>query len=80
MAMTHIGALIRERRIRRGMRVRDLAEAARVSASYIYAIESGNRGNHIEKLAAIARTLNIDPGLLMKMAERTEEYHVRVNA
>jgi len=40
-----------------GLTVKELAKRAKVSASYIYAIESGERGSHIDKLARIAQVL-----------------------
>ncbi len=52
-----LGARVRERRLKLGMSVQELAKKAEVSASYIYAIESGVRGSHIEKLTRIAHSL-----------------------
>ncbi|MHB1627706.1 MAG: helix-turn-helix transcriptional regulator [Bacilli bacterium] len=52
-----LGGRIRERRLMLGLSVKELAKRARVSASYIYAIESGERGSHIDKLARIAQAL-----------------------
>ncbi|PWI57241.1 helix-turn-helix transcriptional regulator [Sulfoacidibacillus thermotolerans] len=52
-----LGARVRERRLKLGMSVQELAKKAEVSASYIYAIESGVRGSQIEKLTRIARAL-----------------------
>lgn len=43
----------------RNMSVRDLASAAGVSVSYIYAIEAGERGSNASKLGKIAKALDI---------------------
>lgn len=55
----HIGDVIRQARSEKGFSVRDLAQQAQVSASYVYAIESGSRGSHIDKLWRIAKALNL---------------------
>ncbi|MCI0182571.1 helix-turn-helix transcriptional regulator [Sulfoacidibacillus ferrooxidans] len=52
-----LGVRVRERRLKLGLSVQELAIKAQVSASYIYAIESGIRGSHIEKLSRVARAL-----------------------
>jgi len=54
---TTLGERIKERRLMLGLTVKELAKRAKVSASYIYAIESGERGSHIDKLARIAQVL-----------------------
>ncbi|WP_367305553.1 helix-turn-helix domain-containing protein [Alicyclobacillus acidocaldarius] len=43
----------------RGLSVRELAERAGVSVSYIYAIESGARGSNAAKLGLIAEALGV---------------------
>ena len=53
----NLGERVRERRLMKGMSVQELAQRARVSASYIYAIEAGARGSHIDKLTRIAQAL-----------------------
>ena len=75
-----IGELVKQKRLLAGLTVRELADRANVSASYIYAFESGLRGAHIEKLARIAKVLQIEPALLMEAAERSEDYQFRVKA
>jgi transcriptional regulator with XRE-family HTH domain len=57
----HPGLHVRIKQLRKaqGMTVRELAERAGVSPSYIYAIESGTRGSQIKKLAAIAKALGV---------------------
>lgn len=46
------------RRLRK-MSVRDLAKAANVSVSYVYAIEAGARGSNASKLGQIAEALDV---------------------
>ncbi|MCY0876891.1 MAG: helix-turn-helix transcriptional regulator [Firmicutes bacterium] len=48
---------VKERRTQAGLSVQELARRAKVSASYIYAIESGARGSHIDKITRIAQAL-----------------------
>ena len=50
---------VRERRLYLDLSVQELAKRARVSASYIYAIEAGSRGSHIDKIARIAQALEV---------------------
>lgn len=52
-----LGQRVKERRLSLGLTVQELAGRARVSASYIYAIEAGVRGSHVDKLARIAKAL-----------------------
>ena len=56
----HIGVLIQNKRKEMGIGVHELARLAQVSASYIYAIESGKRGRHFDKLLRIANVLGMD--------------------
>lgn len=53
-----LGQRVKERRLMLGLSVQELAKRARVSASYIYAIEAGVRGSHVDKIARIAQALN----------------------
>ncbi len=56
--------LLRRTRRERGMTVRDLAEAAGVSPSYISLIEHGKKVPDAGTIERIGRVLGIDPGLL----------------
>lgn len=67
--MNHIGMAIKKRRLMMGMRVKELADAAQVSASYIYAIESHQRGKHLEKLLRIARVLKLECHEIIELFE-----------
>ena len=53
-----LGQRVHELRMKKGLSVQELARMAEVSASYIYAIEAGARGSHIDKLTRIARILD----------------------
>lgn len=55
----NLGRKVKKLRTQRGLTVKQLAEKAGVSASYIYAIESGTRGTNIKKLARIASALGV---------------------
>lgn len=50
---------VKQRRLEYGLSVQELARKAKVSASYIYAIESGARGSHIDKITRIAQALEV---------------------
>ena len=52
-----LGHRVRELRLQNGLSVQELARMAKVSASYIYAIEAGSRGSHVDKLTRIAQIL-----------------------
>ena len=52
-----LGERVRQKRLSLNLTVQELAQKADVSASYIYAIESGQLGSRIEKLSKIAKAL-----------------------
>ncbi len=59
--MESLGSLVRKRRTESRLSVPELATNAKVSASYIYALESGQRrGNHFDKTIQIAGVLKFD--------------------
>lgn len=55
----NIGDQIRAAREWHYLTVQELANKAKVSASYIYAIEAGMRGSHIDKLYRICKQLEL---------------------
>lgn len=57
--MEDLSARVKHYRLMKDVSVRELAKLAGVSASYIYAIESGHRGHNIVKLELIARALEV---------------------
>lgn len=59
MGSANMGNKIRRLRTQNGLSVKQLAERAGVSSSYIYAIESGTRGTNIKKLSRIATALGV---------------------
>lgn len=65
-----VGALIRERRSRRGLSVQDLAERASVTKSYLSMIESGRRVPTVEQLSIFCRELDLPEELLRLNAGR----------
>lgn len=60
-----ISRRVRELRLQRGMSVEDLAQAAGVSVSYVYAIEAGTRGSRVEELYRVAKALGVGIGELI---------------
>lgn len=54
-----IAEQIRSARIALGMSVKELADRAQISVSYLYAIESGERGSHIDKLYRVCKQLGL---------------------
>lgn len=63
--MDNIGQRVKQLRLAQSLNVRELAERAGVSASYIYAIESGSRGSHVVKLELIANALGVPLSVLL---------------
>lgn len=56
-----VGKIIREKRHAHGVSVVKLADRAGVSASYIYALENGDRkGSRLDKLGRIAKVLQLN--------------------
>lgn len=53
-----LGAVLRAERIRQGMTLRDLSDAARVSLGYISEIERGHKEASSELLAALCAALD----------------------
>ena len=52
-----LGLWVRTKRLEQGLKVKELAEQAHVSANYVYAIEAGHRGSRLAELAMVARAL-----------------------
>lgn len=59
MRKEDIGNNVKQLRKRAGLSVKELAEVAGVSASYVYSIEAGTRGSNIHKLNKIAKALGV---------------------
>lgn len=70
--MAELAQRLRYYRKLRGLSVRELAEKAGVSVSYIYAIESGARGSNASKLGLIAEALGVSLSDLWGDAPRDE--------
>lgn len=54
-----IGMQLKKLRKQTGLTVKELADRAGVSQSYIYAIEAGSRGTTATKLSSIASALGV---------------------
>lgn len=65
-----VGALIRERRSKRGLTVQDLADRASVTKSYLSMVESGRRVPTVEQLSVFCRELDLPEELLCLNAGR----------
>ncbi|GMA51524.1 hypothetical protein GCM10025857_28810 [Alicyclobacillus contaminans] len=57
--MARLAERVKHYRLKQHLSVRDLAQRANVSVSYVYAIESGQRGHNIVKLERIAKALGV---------------------
>ncbi|MCL6637748.1 MAG: helix-turn-helix transcriptional regulator [Alicyclobacillus sp.] len=57
--MSSLGVRLKQIRLEKNLTVRELAQRAGVSVSYIYAIESGTRGFNIVKLQQLADALEV---------------------
>ena len=57
--MNDLGTRLRCIRLDKHLTVRELAQRAEVSVSYIYAIEAGARGRNIRTLQRIATALGV---------------------
>lgn len=66
-----LGNRVRSLRLQQNLTVRDLAELAGVSASYVYAIESGVRGSNLNKLGKIAAALSVSISTLIGEPDTT---------
>ncbi|MCL6516676.1 helix-turn-helix transcriptional regulator [Alicyclobacillus sp.] len=57
--MEGLGTRLKKLRLARNLTVRELAQRAGVSVSYVYAIEAGSRGHNLVKLQRIADALGV---------------------
>ncbi len=64
-----VGARIRTRRTERGMRLKDLAEAAGLKQPFLSQLERGLASPSMHSLYRLARALDVTPGDLMPPAE-----------
>jgi PTS system nitrogen regulatory IIA component len=71
----HLGATIRLLRVDAGLSLRDLARRIGVSSAYLSRVENGlDAAPTPERLAAIARELDVPPTLLMDVANRVSPF------
>ncbi|CAM4456511.1 helix-turn-helix domain-containing protein [Corallococcus exiguus] len=71
----HLGATLRLLRVDAGLSLRDLARRIGVSSAYLSRVENGvDAPPTQERLTAIARELDVPPGLLMDVANRVSPY------
>lgn len=57
--MSDLAKRVRRYRLEQQLSVREVASRAGVSVSYVYAIESGDRGNNLIKLGKVAKALGV---------------------
>jgi transcriptional regulator with XRE-family HTH domain len=57
--METLASRVKQYRLQKQLTVRELAKLAGVSVSYVYAVESGTRGNNLVKLERIAKALEV---------------------
>ncbi|MCE9668759.1 helix-turn-helix domain-containing protein [Myxococcus stipitatus] len=71
----HLGATLRLLRVDAGVSLRDMARRIGVSSAYLSRVEHGvDAPPTAERLAAIARELDVPPALLMDVANRVNPY------
>ncbi|QSQ21123.1 PTS sugar transporter subunit IIA [Pyxidicoccus parkwayensis] len=71
----HLGATLRLLRVDAGVSLRDMARRIGVSSAYLSRVENGvDAPPTAERLAAIARELDVPPALLMDVAQRVSPY------
>jgi PTS system nitrogen regulatory IIA component len=71
----HLGATLRLLRVDAGVSLRDMARRIGVSSAYLSRVEHGlDAPPTAERLAAIARELDVPPALLMDVAQRVSPY------
>ncbi|NMO19981.1 PTS transporter subunit EIIA [Pyxidicoccus fallax] len=71
----HLGATLRLLRVDAGVSLRDMARRIGVSSAYLSRVEHGlDAPPTSERLAAIARELEVPPALLMDVAHRVSPY------
>lgn len=68
--MDDLGSRVRAYRLQKHWSVRDLARIAGVSVSYVYAVESGQRGRNIAKLEKIAAALGVQVSTLWEGSQK----------
>lgn len=69
--MTDLGSRVKTHRLNKQWSVRELARRAGVSVSYVYAVESGQRGHNIVKLERIADALGVPVSALWEGSDLT---------
>jgi len=71
----HLGATLRLLRVDAGVSLRDMARRIGVSSAYLSRVENGvDAPPTPERLAAIARELDVPPALLMDVTQRVSPY------
>ena len=71
----HLGATIRLLRVDAGLSLRDLARRIGVSSAYLSRVENGlDAAPTPERLAAIARELDVPPALLVDVTHRVSPF------
>jgi XRE family aerobic/anaerobic benzoate catabolism transcriptional regulator len=68
-----LGRVVRERRIRRGLTLRNLAERARVSLRFLTQIEAGSGNISVARLAEVAEALDTPLAELLRETELPRE-------
>lgn len=68
-----VGERIRDLRLERGMTREDLAEAAELSTSFLYEIETGKKGFSVYTLGNLARALGVQTDYILLGRVRKKE-------
>lgn len=76
----HVGARIREVRMQRGLKAKDVAHLAEITPSLLSQVENGLSNPSINTLRAIARALDVPIVTFFEDSTRSAEYVVRKDA
>jgi transcriptional regulator with XRE-family HTH domain len=68
-AAVHVGAIIKELRLKRGLSQDDLASKTKIDSSNIRSYESGRALIGLQSLVRVAAVLKVQPGTLIKGLE-----------
>lgn len=75
----HLGSVVRSIRTRRGMRLKDLAEASGLSASFLSQVEQGQSDISVGRLIRLAQALNVHMTDLVELPPPPDRPLVRAN-
>ncbi len=78
MGKKELGKKIRAIRLSKGMKAKDLAEHAKISASYLSEVEQGASAISGERLLRIAKELDVSVSFLMESDEDSPDSDIKI--